>query len=55
MRFEWDESKNAENIRKHKIDFADVPAMFAGPMLVKLDDRQDYGEERWIGLVYYHN
>ncbi len=50
MRFEWDEAKNAENIRKHKIDFADVPAMFASPMLVIFDDRKDYGEDRWIGV-----
>jgi uncharacterized DUF497 family protein len=25
MQFEWDEAKNIENIRKHEIDFADVP------------------------------
>ena len=25
MQFEWDEGKNLANIRKHKIDFADVP------------------------------
>jgi hypothetical protein len=37
-------------IGDHRIDFADVPAVFNGPMLIELDDRQDYGEERWIGL-----
>lgn len=50
MRFEWDENKNAINIRKHKIDFADVPVVFEGPMLIDYDDRQDYGEDRWIGI-----
>jgi uncharacterized DUF497 family protein len=25
MQVEWDETKNLENIRKHQIDFADVP------------------------------
>ena len=50
MRFEWDERKNAANIRKHKIDFADVPAVFDGPLLVAYDDRRDYGEDRWIGI-----
>lgn len=56
MQFEWDEAKNAENIRKHRIDFADVPAMFDGPMLVELDARMDYGEERWngIGFLRHH-
>ena len=52
MQFEWDEAKNTENIRKHRIDFADVPAMFDGPMLIELDERMDYGEERWSGMGF---
>jgi uncharacterized DUF497 family protein len=52
MLFEWDEDKNRANIQKHKIDFADIPAIFSGPMLVELDDREDYGEERWIGIGF---
>ncbi len=52
MRFEWDEDKHRANIQKHKIDFADVPAVFNGPMLVELDEREDYGEERWIGMGF---
>lgn len=48
--FEWDDQKNEENIRKHGIDFADVPDVFNGPMLIDLDDRADYGEDRWIGI-----
>ncbi|EMR45199.1 hypothetical protein C206_21884 [Pseudomonas putida TRO1] len=31
MFFEWDEGKNQSNIRKHGIDFADVPDMFNHP------------------------
>ena len=50
MQFEWDEAKNAINIRKHGIDFADVTDMFNHPMLTLLDDREVYGEERWIGI-----
>lgn len=50
MQFEWDEAKNEVNIRKHGIDFADVTDMFNHPMLTLLDDREDYGEERWIGI-----
>lgn len=50
MRFEWDERKNLLNIRNHKIDFRDIPQVFQGPVLIDLDDRQDYGEERWIGI-----
>ena len=50
MRFEWDENKNAENIRKHGLDFAEAWQVFQNPMLVKLDDREDYDEDRWIGI-----
>ena len=50
MQFEWDETKNVANIRKHKIDFSDVPAIFKGAMLIDYDDCLDYGEDRWIGL-----
>jgi len=46
MRFEWDEEKNAVNIRNHRIDFTDVPPIFNGPMLVKLDKREDNKHER---------
>ncbi len=52
MKFEWDEAKNLENIRKHEINFADVPAIFDGEMLIELDDRFDYGEDRWFGIGF---
>ena len=55
MRFEWDEEKNKANIRSHKIDFADVPAIFNSPMLVEIDKREDYGEDRWIGIGMLRN
>ena len=50
MRFEWDEAKNEFNIRKHGIDFNDVTGVFDHPMLNMPDNRDSYGEERWIGL-----
>lgn len=50
MHFEWDEAKNVANIRNHGIDFIDVCDLFNHPMLSLLDDREDYGEERWIGI-----
>ena len=55
MRFEWDERKNALNVSRHKIDFADVPLVFNGPMVVGYDDREDYGEDRWIGIGLLRN
>jgi uncharacterized protein len=50
MRFEWDEAKNRANIRKHGFDFADAEEMFRGLLLVRPDTRDDYGEERWLGI-----
>ena len=50
MRFEWDERKNESNLAKHGLDFADSPRIFCLPMLVALDHRDDYDEDRWIGL-----
>ena len=55
MQFEWDEAKNLENIRKHRIDFADIPEMFDHPLLIELDERFDYGEDRWIGIGFLGN
>ncbi|XGV99669.1 MAG: BrnT family toxin [Leptolyngbya sp. BL-A-14] len=50
MKFEWDQQKNQTNIAKHELDFADASQIFRLPLRIALDDRQDYGEERWIGL-----
>jgi uncharacterized protein len=50
MELEWDEAKNQHNIAKHGIDFADAHRIFASPMVVRSDDRHEYGEQRWIAL-----
>ena len=50
LQFEWDEEKNKTNISKHGLDFADAWEIFLGPVLVGLDEREDYGEDRWIGI-----
>ncbi|MBI4674603.1 MAG: BrnT family toxin [Chloroflexi bacterium] len=55
MKFEWGERKNDENIRKHRIDFADVPSVFDGPMLIDLDERIEYGETRFAGIGLLRN
>ena len=52
MKFEWDEDKNRANIRRHRIDFADVQPLFDGPMFVTLDTRKDYGEDRMVGIGF---
>jgi uncharacterized DUF497 family protein len=50
MNFEWDERNNEINIAKHGFDFADAPQIFNLPMLVAFDEREDYSEERWVGI-----
>ena len=44
MEYQWDETKRLTNLRKHGIDFADVPAVFDGNILTVEDERLDYGE-----------
>jgi uncharacterized protein len=50
MIFEWDENKNNLNIKKHGFDFEDAYIIFNMPMLVISDTREDYGEDRYIGI-----
>ena len=55
MRFEWDEEKNKENIRKHGLDFADAEEIFDAPMLTAPETREDYGEDRFVGIGFLKN
>ena len=55
IKFTWDERKNEINRQKHGVDFADVPSMFNHPMVVFLDQKKDYGEDRWIGIGWLHD
>ena len=51
MEFEWDEEKAAENLRKHGISFLQASLAFRDPLAIeRLDDREDYGEERFIHI-----
>jgi uncharacterized DUF497 family protein len=50
VNFDWDEDKNYQNFLKHGLDFDDAWEIFEGPVLVELDSRRDYGEDRWTGI-----
>ncbi|MDZ4877164.1 MAG: hypothetical protein CLLPBCKN_006599 [Chroococcidiopsis cubana SAG 39.79] len=50
MEYEWDEAKRLANLRKHGIDFLDIPDVFDGDTLTVEDDRYSYGEQRFITL-----
>ena len=50
MQFEWDEHKRQTNFAKHGIDFEVASVVFAGIVVTTSDERQDYGERRFITL-----
>ena len=43
MRFEWDDRKNALNLRKHGLDFSQGTRMFFGPILLVEPDMPGNG------------
>ena len=50
MEFDWDPAKNDANLNKHGINFDEARHIFEGPILTRVDDREDYGENRHISL-----
>ncbi len=50
MTYDWDERKRKTNIKKHGFDFTDADELFNGYTVTMVDDRFDYGEERFITI-----
>ncbi len=50
MEYEWAVRKNAANRAKHGIDFSEAEGFCWDTAVETVDDRADYGEERWIAL-----
>jgi uncharacterized DUF497 family protein len=50
MKFEWDEGKNQTNLIKHGFDFTDAYRIFNLPMVVELDERENYREDRFVAI-----
>ena len=48
MRFEWDEHKNAQNLRKHSVRFHTALLVFDDPYATSQRDISFDDEERWI-------
>jgi hypothetical protein len=48
MSYEWDEQKRLVNVKKHGIDFIDIPEVFDGDVVIIPDERFDYGETRFL-------
>jgi uncharacterized DUF497 family protein len=51
-RFEWDEEKNALNIKKHGFSFDEILEVFDDPRLFEKYDKANstLEEDRWIGM-----
>ncbi len=50
LQFEWDEDKAHVNLAKHGVSFLTAAEAFACEIVERVDDREDYGELRFIGL-----
>jgi uncharacterized protein len=50
MQYKWDENKRLANIEQHKVDFSDATDFQWDTAIETIDDRFDYGEERWVAL-----
>jgi len=54
MDVEWDENKRETNIEDHGIDFVRAAKIFDNPIVERLDERQDYGEDRYIAIGHWN-
>ncbi|RIK92225.1 MAG: hypothetical protein DCC71_24610 [Proteobacteria bacterium] len=51
LRFEWDEDKNLENQRKHRVSFEEAQSVFYDERALLVEDPDDsHGEERFLLL-----
>jgi len=50
LQFEWDEDKAAVNLAKHGVSFLTAAEIFTSETVEKIDDREDYGELRFVTL-----
>jgi uncharacterized protein len=50
LEFEWDQAKAKSNLEKHGVSFLTAAAIFQNERLERVDEREDYGEVRWIAL-----
>jgi uncharacterized DUF497 family protein len=51
MRIEFDKAKDRRNRAKHGLSLGLAAKLDWDSMLLQVDDREDYGEERWIGIA----
>lgn len=53
FKFEWDENKFRENVRKHKVSFHEAMTVFSSPpLLIESDDLHSQDEQRYKTTGY---
>ena len=52
MKIEFDPAKRELTLKDRGLDFRDAPRLFEGRSLTVVDDRMDYGEERFISYGF---
>ncbi|MBM9575542.1 BrnT family toxin [Leptospira sp. 201903070] len=56
MLFEWDEKKNASNLKKHQISFKQASKVFLDKDAIYIsDENHSENEERWLVLGKIEN
>jgi uncharacterized DUF497 family protein len=55
MEIEFDPAKRLLTLKDRALDFLDAPRLFAGRSLTIVDDRTDYGEERFLSYGFVDN
>jgi uncharacterized protein len=51
IKFEWDKRKARQNLRKHRVDFAEASTVFADTLSITIPDPDhSEDEERWVTI-----
>ncbi len=51
IKFEWDKRKARQNLRKHRVDFAEASTVFGDTLSITIaDPDHSEDEERWVTI-----
>jgi len=48
LNFDWDDAKAQENLRKHRVSFAEAQLVFNDDLSITIPDPRHAGEARWV-------
>jgi len=50
VQFTWREAQHPANVKSHKVSFLRAALIFENEIVEMIDDREDYGELRYVAL-----